>query len=384
MKRALPAVIVLFALTCAPVRAVDDQHWSQGKQAIAKGVAFLRKAQAEDGSWSAKVGPGPTALVLSALIDQPDIDAKDPAVRKAIEYLLKKQTLDGGIYDTILANYNTSICLSALARVKGEPGVAEAIKKGEAFLRTLQWTNQTDPQGHPVDKDHPFYGGVGYGGHGRPDGSNTQFFVQALVDVGCDCNDPAIQRAVAFFSELQGSSANKKYGDKIVQDGGAIYATSLDKDHIGVPESSASPELIDEGKAGRPVSGLRTYGAMTYAMFKTYVYAQLPRDDVRVQDAVKWIRNNYAVDHNPGMPKGQEYQGLYYYLVAMARALDAWHSDLTTADGKKINWDNDMIAQLVKMQREDGSWLNESDRWREGDPNLVTAYAIIALTHAMR
>jgi len=38
----------------------------------------------------------------------------------------------------------------------------------------------------------------------------------------------------------------------------------------------------------------------------------------------------------------------------------------------------------VALQRPDGSWVNEADRWMEGDPNLVTAYSVIALQIATK
>ena len=37
---------------------------------------------------------------------------------------------------------------------------------------------------------------------------------------------------------------------------------------------------------------------------------------------------------------------------------------------------------LGKRQNADGSWVNSADRFMEGDPNLVTAYALLALAHA--
>jgi squalene-hopene/tetraprenyl-beta-curcumene cyclase len=391
--------LVLAACFALPALALDADQVKKGNAVIAEAVAYLRSTQKADGSWSAEAGPAVTALIVNALIDQPNIDADDPAVRKGYEYLLDKQKPDGGIHDGILGNYNTSIALSALSRLVDpqnppkqmtplQKRALEAIKKGEQYIRGLQYAGGVDENGKPIGPDHPFFGGVGYGKHGRPDGSNTQFFVQALMDMNIDCKDPAVVRAVQFFSALQGSDANKKFGDQIVKDGGAIYATSIDKDRVGVPQSQASPEQADEGKAGKPVSGLRTYGSMTYAMFKTYIYAQLPPDDQRVTDAAKWISRNYTMSRNPGMSEGQEMQGYYYYLVTMARALDAWASInaryLEDQSGKRIDWAGDMIDVLAEKQRDDGSFVNEADRWMEGDPNLVTGYALIALTQAMR
>ena len=57
---------------------------------------------------------------------------------------------------------------------------------------------------------------------------------------------------------------------------------------------------------------------MTYAGFKTYVYAELPRTDQRVTAAYDWIRRNYSVSENPGMGPS----GMYYYYVVFARGLE--------------------------------------------------------------
>ncbi len=384
MVRIAMSVAVMMALASSAL-GLDDEHWRQADTAINKGIAYLRTLQGEDGSWSPKAGPAITAMVVAAMLDRPDISPDDPHVAKAIAYILSKARPDGGIHDGILENYNTAICLSALARVNTMPEAAEAIKKGQDYLRGLQWAGQATDDGTTVDESHPFYGGAGYGNHGRPDLSNTQIMLQGLYDSGLDCNDPAFQRAVIFISRLQGAPANEEFGDKIVPDGGFIYATSIDKNHVGVPQSMASPEMIDEAKAGRLVSGLRTYGSMTYAGFKSYLYAQLDRDDPRVTAAFDWIRRNYTLDQNPGMPEAIGRQGLYYYYVTFARGLRAWGSStIRTADDQTRDWANDLIAKLVSLQHEDGSWTNDADRWMEGDPALVTAYALTALLEATR
>jgi hypothetical protein len=41
----------------------------------------------------------------------------------------------------------------------------------------------------------------------------------------------------------------------------------------------------------------------------------------------------------------------------------------------------DLITKLTSEQRDDGSWTNEQDRWYEGDPNLVTAYSLLAISY---
>ncbi len=111
----------------------------------------------------------------------------------------------------------------------------------------------------------------------------------------------------------------------------------------------------------------------------------LSRDDPRVIDAYNWIRRHYTVDHNPGMPEGLKLDGYFYYLMTMSRALDAWGSRyIKTPDGYRHDWSKDMTTKLLAMQRADGSWWNKSGRWMENDTNLVTAYALIALVHALK
>jgi squalene-hopene/tetraprenyl-beta-curcumene cyclase len=359
---------------------LDDALWRDAQDAIARGIDYLRSTQNDDGSWSPQPGPAVTALVLGVILDQADAAPDDPAAARALDRILAAARPDGGLHTGILENYNTAICLSALTRLSHRPEIADVIQRGEQYLRSLQWLGQDDPFGIPTETDHPFHGGAGYGRHGRPDGSNTQMFAQALHDMGVDCDDPAFVGAVAFFTRLQGVPRNDLLADQIAPDGGAIYATSLDKDHIGTPQSMAGAYIDEQG-----VTRLRTYGSMTYAMFKTYVYAQLEQDDPRVTAAWDWIGRHYTVEHNPGMPDDQKMQGYYYYLVTMARALDAWGQDvITDPQGREHHWREDLTRQLLRLQRPNGSWVNQADRWLEGDPNLVTAYALIALTVAAR
>ena len=389
MTRVTVRSAVMFGLVggllAGPCWGLDDAHWAKAQEAIQRGIAYLRSTQGQDGSWSAQAGPAVTALAVSAMLDQPNISSTDPTIAKALQYILSKRQSDGGIHDGILENYNTSICLSALARVNDRPEAARAIRAGQQYLRKLQWDGQSDASDATVDNAHAFYGGAGYGKHGRPDMSNTQIMLEGLYDSGLDCNDPIFKKAMVFISRCQGIESNTALSDKIEQDGGFIYATSVNKDLVGVPQSMASPEMVEKAKNGQPVSGLRTYGSMTYAGFKSYVYANLDRDDPRVVAAYDWIRNHYTLDHNPGMPDAIKHHGHYYYLMTFSRALDAWGaSQITTADGASHDWANDLIDKLVSLQNEDGSWVNEADRWMEGDKDLVTCYALIALNHALK
>ena len=45
------------------------------------------------------------------------------------------------------------------------------------------------------------------------------------------------------------------------------------------------------------------------------------------------------------------------------------------------SWRAEITAAIAKRQRADGSFTNDMDRWMEGDPNLVTGYALMALSY---
>jgi hypothetical protein len=127
-----------------------------------------------------------------------------------------------------------------------------------------------------------------------------------------------------------------------------------------------------------PDGGLRSYGSMTYAGLKSMIYAGLTPEDPRVQAAYEWIQRHYTVEENPGMGP----QGLFYYYHTFAKALGTLgHEELTDAEGQPHDWRADLARQLLAAQQDDGSWVNEHPRWLEGDPNLVTGYALMALAY---
>lgn len=389
-QRLLTSVIaaLLLVVCCgAPSLAVDAEHRAKADAAIKKAHAWLKSQQSDQGAWSPKYGPAVTGLVVAGMLAGEHPDAADPAVKKAVDYILAHQKPDGGIYDNILGNYNTSICLMALGRLPDQQAVAPVIKKAQDYLRNLQWAGQIDPEGKPIDENHRWYGGAGYGGHGRPDLSNTATMIAGLHDSGLVCTDPAYVRAMSFISQLQGAKSNTEFGDQIEPGGGFIYSVSQAKDKIDQLESKAGAIVDSAGK-----SRLRTYGSMTYAGFMSYLYAELDRDDSRVTDAYNWLRRNYTLQQNPGLiddpdtSQDERRQGYFYYLHMLARALHAWGDPvLIDADGHKHDWANELIDKLISLQSSDGHWVNaDHDRWAESDPNLDTAYAVLALQYALQ
>jgi squalene-hopene/tetraprenyl-beta-curcumene cyclase len=328
---------------------------------IERGVAFLRARQDAKGGWSTQREPGITALVVTALLRSGMVPPGDPAITKALAYLEGFIGPKGGLSEAPHSNYATSIALLAFREANINGRYDRTIKAGQEFLKTMQWDN-----GEGKSRDDAFYGGAGYGGaNSRPDLSNTTFFIEAVRETGLPADDPSVQKALVFVSRCQ--NLNSEFNDQIwakkINDGGFIY----------------TPANGGQSMAGADAGGgLRSYGSMTYAGLKSMIYAGLSRDDPRVKAAMTYIARHYTLDENPGL--GQ--QGLYYYYHTFAKTMAVLDQPtLVDSAGVSHDWRAELIAALAKRQEREGGWVNRADRFMEGDPNLVTAYAMLALEY---
>jgi hypothetical protein len=326
---------------------------------LVKAVAYLKSRQNEDGSFSPKIaGPGISALVVAGLLRNGQ-GLEDPLVARTLAYMEKSVKKDGGIYDKFLANYTTSVSLMAFQDANQKGKYDALIASASKFLRGLQ--DISDPKNAKS-------GGVGYDGKKRPDLSNTQYFVGAMLAAGVPRDDPAIQRALKFISRCQnikGEFNDQPFAKKATKDdeGGFVY-TPLD---------------ADDKKHLTPEGGLRSRGAMTYGGLKSFLYAGVNKSDPRVKAAIGWIRRHYDLDENPGM--GQS--GLYYYYHTFGKAMAALGEDhFADAKGKKHDWRSELFEALKKRQKENGSWANSKDKaFGEKNPELATAFALLTLSY---
>jgi squalene-hopene/tetraprenyl-beta-curcumene cyclase len=326
-----------------------------------KAIAYLRLTQADDGSWTAPVAPGITGLIATALM-QNGVPASDPTVAQALKHLESHIKKDGGVYfaKSNHRNYETCIAVLAFNEANAKGRYTKQIKAAEKFLRGLQWD-----KGEGLEDSDTGFGGAGYGKHQRPDLSNTQFLIEALKAAGVKADDPAMQNALKFVSRTQNLETEHNttpFAAKI-NDGGFYY----------------TPAAGGTSQAGLSANGgLRSYGSMTYAGLKSMIYAGLKTDDRRVKAAFTWIQRFYTVEENPGLGK----MGLYYYYHTFAKTLSVLDADFVEdADGRQHDWRAELTAKLAKNQQNNGSWVNKADRWNEGDPNLSTAYGLLALSH---
>ena len=126
--------------TSAAESAVPAALRERAGEAIDRGLAYLARQQSSDGGWSDRFRPAVTAIAARALMEDDDYGARHPVVRRAIDFILKFQQPDGGIYErqSNLANYETSVALSLLARLD-EPAARARVTRAQEFLAKLQY-----------------------------------------------------------------------------------------------------------------------------------------------------------------------------------------------------------------------------------------------------
>jgi squalene-hopene/tetraprenyl-beta-curcumene cyclase len=370
------------AAETAPPRPVPADLKKAASEAIDRGLKYLRSKQdVATGTWMMEGRPeaGITALALTAFLKSPRgyTAADGPFIAKPVDWLASLAKEDGSIFDTHLSNYVTAAAVLAL-RESGDPRFKPLLEKAQGFLLTTQ---SDESEGYAPD--NKFYGGAGYGSDERPDLSNMSFWIEALDATGLPKEDAAYKKALVFLNRCQNHSESHsgeykdvKTGEVFVpgNDGGATYMPGY---------SFAGAITLPDG---RKVA--RSYGSMTYALLKCYLLAGLPKDDPRVKAAVDWIGKNFTVTENPGFDLSKDpeanLQGLFYYYLTMAKALDQYgERKIVDGSGRDREWAAELAAQILSLQKPDGSWIGLKSRWWENVPELATSYNVLALEHCL-
>lgn len=348
MRRIFAAFAAVGIVLCSSADAQIDG-------AIEKGAKFLLSCQSEEGYWSDRQMPALTALPVWALSQWTDPSrSATGAIEKGAAYVLSTQRDDGGFYvpkpgrgGSGLGNYNTSVCLSALF-VSGK-APTDALLKAREYIASSQLTG-----------DDTMAGGFGYDKFSRrryADLSNTSYALDAM-------------KRTASLEELRpgGKRVDVDWDKALAFVENLVKADGPDAGGAAYNERTPQGGVVTNA-AGRVA--LRAYGSMTYAAVLSMCHANLDRGDPRVRQSLEYCQKSWSLDENPGMGN----QGLYYFYDILARALSAAKVD-TVGDH---DWKAELAAKLLSLQRQDGSWYNENNRFWEGDPVLCTSFAILAL-----
>ncbi len=370
IRAAVSAPIALSLL--AEERSASAQNASllKARQAVAKGLDYLRKTQETDGSWGHY--PATTALALSAFLRNGRTELGDPAVAKGLQFLTRSAKPNGAIYSDVLGpslalpNYNTSLAVVTLVEAHNA-AYKPVIQKAQQYLSKAQFDEEEG-----INPSNPMYGGIGYGDdpgdETHPDLSNLQHALEALHVSGTPANAPVFKKALVFLQRVQNrrESNDQAWAKTGPNDGGFAYEAQ-----------GGSKATENDPKVGEHAS----YGSMTYAGLKSYIYCGVKKTDPRAQAAFDWLRGHYTVTENPGMGNNS----LYYYYHTMAKTLDVYGQKIITdKNGKSHDWAQDLSTQLIAEQRPDGSWFNSNARHWENQPGLVTSYTLIALSYCIK
>jgi squalene-hopene/tetraprenyl-beta-curcumene cyclase len=346
----------------------EPKTWDAVAQKAAK---FLQSTQDKNGGWSTDKTPGVTGIALTGLLKSGQATANDPVGQKALKFIEslvnpENKHIAGKDPKVQLQNYVTSINVMALVAAKQDDKYKAIIGDAVGFLKKLQWD-----EGDGKNPDSDFFGGAGYDSKSRPDLSNTQLFLDAMKAAGVGPDDPAIKKALVFVNRCQNikGETNDRPWAKLIDDGSFIYT----------PATGGATKVVDKAL---PDGSLPGYGSMTYAGIKSMIYCGVGKDDPRIKKAYEWIKENYSLDKNVGMPEVRSQWGLYYYYATMAKCLDTMGVDYVIDNkGVKHDWRKDITEALAKRQHTDGSFANTAANWMEADANLVTGYALMALSH---
>jgi len=356
------------------------------RQSVTGGLRWLLSKQNEDGGF----GPtqhnprlkgssdlGITALCVYAIGRIPEEwrETAGPALTRALRFLLDRQQDDGSFYDPkdpSLQNYKTSVTGLALLTL-GREKYQEQISRAVEFVKSHQFAG---PRGYEKGRDL-HWGGIGYGNRSnvQSDLSNTNYALEFLHEAAESGTSSTFERAQAFLTRAQNAPGDDPLrlaaGVRTTGDGGFAYG----------PDSTRGPvESLDDG-----TSRHSSYGSMSYAGLKSFLHAEVERDDPRVRMVYDWVRTHWTLQENPGMATPEDalagQQGLFYYFHTMAKALDAYgERKLVDGRGRSHDWARELGARLVRLQRPVGFWLNEADRWMEGLPEVTTSFSLLALT----
>jgi squalene-hopene/tetraprenyl-beta-curcumene cyclase len=339
-------------------------------QSVSLGRRWIESQQDASGAWSEPKNPAITALALMSIMRAEGPDPRAAAtIEKGFRFLRSNVQADGGIYAEGLSNYNTAISLLAFLRL-GDPKDTMLIRNARDFLVKQQADQMMRPE---------LNGGIGYGPSGvspkrqHPDLDNTLVSLEALR--ACELADSSRENigksgtldwaaAIAFVSRCQNlptSNSPEWVSRSDSERGGFVY----------YPGFSNAGELEEEGSR----KALRSSGSMSYAGLLSFIYADVSKEDHRVQAALGWLRQNFTLEENPGLGK----QGLYYYYHLMAKALTASKTTTLQASGKSHDWARELAIELINRQQSAGFWVNDTGRWMEKDPVLVTAYGLLTL-----
>jgi squalene-hopene/tetraprenyl-beta-curcumene cyclase len=390
VHRLLPIV------TCAsllPQHAAGDELVQRIDTALGRAGVYLVSAQDDDGAWrsqayaSLRGGPALTPYVLSSLFYLPQTGpAAAGSYRKGVEYLVQFVDENGRVRpdapEMLYPVYTTTMASRVVPLLDRGPANLAAQRAFLTFVRERQLTESLG-----WNPDESEYGGWGFSlvmpRKPPPDEprdrflesnlSATLFGVAALRSADVKLEDPAYGSALVFVRRCQNFPADRQRRDPKFDDGGFYFMPGdMYQNKAGV---------AGEDRFGR--ERYHSYGTMTADGLRALVRCGLKNDHPRVVAARRWLEQNFSATDNPGEwePDRAVLQNAtyYYWAWSVSHALMGLGIEqIETADGK-VRWAEVLAEELLRRQKDDGSWINQYTDSREDDPLVAVPWAAAAL-----
>jgi len=313
---------------------------------IDRAKRVLLKAQQADGSWKTGGGNdqypvGVTSLALLALLNT-GMTAVDPEVTRGLNWLRRQEPS---------YTYEISLMIQALAAAKDG---RRDIPKVLALVHDLE---ETQIRQGPNTGSWSYSKNMRVGGGDR---SNGQFAVLGLREA----QEMGVPVGLDTWRRARNHWLTSQNGD-----GGWAYSGG------GVPRGSTG---------SMTVAGIATL-VITQAMLRaeekelnpdgTPICCGEPRSDKPLEDAYRWLGNNFAVTNNPG-----DGRWMLYYLYGLERAgRFSGRRFFVNSRGQKHDWYREGADYLVSVQNP------LSGTWQEGQSDSVvgTSFALMFLSKGL-
>jgi hypothetical protein len=348
-------VLVLLGLVAMPVRA--DVSADQVRRAIKGGVAYLKKYQKVDGSWTDHAGfPGAVTALCSLAMINGGVPVSDPSIQRALQHVRSL-----GATEMV---YSTSLITMFLC-------AAEPDKDAALIRRNVNWLEMAQI------KRGPHKGAFGYSSERvlgtevvrklapNGDNSNSQFALLALHEaerIGVKVKESTWQSARDYWLSVQKMDGSWGYLKDEPSTGSMTCA-------------GIASLVITSGKVHRGDASILPGG--------TVECCGAHSDNEPLRRALNWLGTKFSVERNPnpfsGLRANVGATHLYYYLYGVER--------VGRLSGNRFigrhDWFREGAAYLIASQDKlSGFW--RGDYHAEKNALVATSFALLFLSKGRR